>query len=109
MITKEAFEQKIEAQLKQMSIEIENLLNWADEVEVDFGGEIKRAVEEICERWTDVEREWNCIRTAGEEGWEHLQYRIEVALRDLKLAIEPAMARFRQLSPTNAVSLANSS
>jgi hypothetical protein len=108
MSTKEAFERRIEAQLKQMSIEIQRLLDWVDEAEVDLGGEINRAIEEICGRWTDAEREWNRIRTAGEEGWEHLQHRIEAALRDLKLAIEPITAQLERLGSAKVVSVANS-
>lgn len=108
MSTKEAFERKIEAQLKQMSIEIQRLLDWVDDAEVDLGGEAIRAIEEICGRWTDVEREWNRIHTAGEEGWEHLQHRIEAALRDLRLAVEPMTAQLERLGSAKMVSIANS-
>lgn len=108
MSTKEAFEQKVEAQLKQLSSEIQRLLDWVDDAEIDLGSEITHAIEEICGRWTDAEREWNRVRTAGEDGWEHLQYRIEAALHDLRAAIEPTMAQFQRLHTAPAAAAANS-
>jgi len=107
MSRKEAFEQKVEAQLKQISIEIQRLFDQVDEAGVDVEIEMIRAIEEICDRWTDAERERNRVRTAGEEGWEHLQSRLEAALDELRSAVEPTAARFRRLSTAPASFAAN--
>lgn len=96
MSRKEAFEREVEAQLKQISIEIQRLLDQVDEAGVEAGSEMIRAIEEICGRWTDAERERNRIRTAGEEEWEHLQSRLEAALDELRSAVEPTVARLRR-------------
>jgi hypothetical protein len=109
MSRKEAFERQVEAQLRQMSVEIQRLLDQIDGADAEVGNEMMRAVEEICGCWTDAERERNRVRTAGEEGWEHLQARFEIALQKLKSALDAPVARLRQIGTTDVSSMANPS
>lgn len=95
METKKAYQEKMEAHLKEWSAKIGELMAKAEKAQADAKIEYQREVEELQVKQKEVEQNLKKLRQAGEEAWEDWKTGVQKAWDDLQGAWESAVARFK--------------
>jgi hypothetical protein len=88
-----AFQSEAERELVRMSADMLRLLNRAQDVDAN-GRLLGSMIDEMCDRWTDLERVRNLMRvriSIGEEPRD-LQDDLTAALRELRLSMDDVAA-----------------
>lgn len=93
MRPKQAYQQKLEAQLREWDGKIDDLRAKADRVQAEARIEYYKQIEEFCARRELVEKSLLELRHASEEAWQELQANTEAAWTELKRAFEAATSR----------------
>lgn len=95
MSTKQAYQQKLQAQLDEWSAEIGKLQAKGDQVSADARIEYDRQVQELRTMQAEARRKMGELKNAGDDAWQDLKAGIEHAWNDLGRATKSAAARFR--------------
>jgi len=92
---KEAYQDKMEAQLKEWQTKIDLLKAKADKAQADQKVKYYEKVETLRMKQMAANEKLKEIRKASEGAWEDLKAGMEMAWEDLKLAIEEATKKFK--------------
>jgi len=92
---KEAYEQKLQAQLDEWSAEIDKLKAKADSAEADAQLEYYKRIEELRSMQETAANKLTGLKDAGDDAWEDLKAGIESAWDSLGNALKSAASRFR--------------
>jgi TolA-binding protein len=95
MSLKDAYIEKMEAQLKQINAKIEELRAKAQAAEAEARLEYYRTLEDLESQREIFRTKLVELRRSSEEAWEDLQGGLDAALLDIKRALEVAVSRFR--------------
>jgi len=95
MDTKDAFNAKIDAQLKEWSTRIAELKARAELAEASVKVEYIRQVETLRIKREETQAKLEDLKNAGDEAWEILKAGVEQAAIDLKNSINSAVSRFK--------------
>lgn len=95
MSLKQAYEQKLKAQLDEWKTEIDNLKARADKAEADVQLEYYKQIESLREKQETARNKLHELENASEDAWEDLKAGIEIARDDLRDAIKSATSRFK--------------
>lgn len=95
MSMKEAYEQKLQAQLDEWSAEIDKLKAKADSAEADAQLEYYKRIEELRSMQETAANKLTGLKDAGDDAWEDLKAGIESAWDSLGNALKSAASRFR--------------
>lgn len=95
MSIKEAYEQKLQAQLDEWSAEIDKLKAKADSAEADAQLEYYKRIEELRSMQETAANKLTGLKDAGDDAWEDLKAGIESAWDSLGNALKSAASRFR--------------
>jgi len=95
METKTAYQEKMEAQLKEWSAKIGELAAKAEKAQADAKIEYQQQLEGLRAKQQEVEENLKKLRQAGEEAWEDWKTGVQKAWDDLQGAWESAVARFK--------------
>ena len=95
MSMKEAYEQKVQAQLDEWSAEIDKLKAKADSAEADAQLEYYKRIEELRSMQETAANKLTGLKDAGDDAWEDLKAGIESAWDSLGNALKSAASRFR--------------
>jgi hypothetical protein len=102
--TRQAFERKFDRELKRISGEIEKVLEAADKIDPVSSQEVAAVIEQLCERWTEAERERNRLRVDSASAWGLLQQDAEAAVHGLRAALGHAASLTRAAAKARSTS-----
>ena len=92
---KEAYQQKLEAQLDEWKADIDKMKAKADGLEADAQLEYYKQIEELRSMQESVHNKLTELRGAGDDAWEDLKAGIESAWDSLGNALKLAASRFK--------------
>ena len=95
MSMKEAYEQKLQAQLDEWSAEIAKLKAKADGAEADAQLEYYKKIEELRSMQETSANKLTELKDAGDDAWEDLKAGIDSAWDSLGNALKSAASRFK--------------
>ena len=94
MSMKQAYVQKLQAQMNDWNAEISKLKAKAEGAEADAQLEYYKQIEELREQQQDAQAKLNELREAGEDAWEDLKAGIDNAWSSPAEAVKTAASRF---------------
>jgi uncharacterized coiled-coil DUF342 family protein len=94
MSDKNAYEDKLEAQLKEWQAEIDKLRAKADKANADARLEYDRQIKELVEYQKRAQGKLNEIQQASEAAWADMRSGMEKAWADMAKSWNDAMKRF---------------
>jgi chromosome segregation ATPase len=92
---KEAYQEKLEAQLKEWSAKISELKAKADQASADVKIRMSREIDDLKGRKEAAQQKLNEIKAAGAEKWESLRAGADKTLADLKSKWETLRGKFK--------------
>lgn len=92
---KEAYQQKMNAQLQEWQQKIDLLKSQADKAEAEQKIKYYEQIESLRAKQVAVHEKMDELRTAGEGAWEDVKAGVELAWRDLEDAYERAVSKFK--------------
>ncbi len=100
MEEKQAYREKLEAQLKEWNQRIEALKERSDQMGEEARSECRRHIELLRQRRYALKTRLDGLRGSGDEAFKHLRTGLEKAMADLKSGLEDAYAAFQKRSPS---------
>lgn len=95
MSMKQAYEQKLRAQLDEWKAEIDRLKARADSAEAESQLEYYKQIEDLRTRQEAARVKLEELENAGEDAWEDLKAGLENAWNELGEAVRTASSRFK--------------
>lgn len=92
---KEAYQEKLEAQLREWTAALEQLKARADRAEADAKIEYYTQIEGVRAKVDAAEAKLRELKASSGEAWETLKGGVEQAWADLKTAVEGAVSKFK--------------
>jgi murein L,D-transpeptidase YcbB/YkuD len=93
---KKAYQEKIEAQLKDWGPKIDALKVKADKTKADAQAIYKQQIENLWMKQEAARQKLQKIKDSGEEAWGELKVGLDKALEDLKEAFDRSKSKFRR-------------
>jgi hypothetical protein len=92
---RKAYEEKLDAQLKEWSAQIALLKAKADNAKADAKVEYYKTIEALQSKQNEAKTKLQELRTAGDEAWEDIKKGAEKAWSEVKAAYHEASSRFK--------------
>jgi len=92
---KEAYQQKLEAQLDEWTADINKMKAKADKADADAQLEYYKQIEELRSKQETAQEKLEELKEAGEDAWEDLKAGMENAWNSLGNAMKSATSRFK--------------
>jgi multidrug resistance efflux pump len=92
---KEAYQEQMEAQLKEWAAKIDQVKARADVAEAGAKVEYYKQIETMRAKADAVRTQLNGMKASSEAAWESLKGGVESAWTDLKASVEGAVAKFK--------------
>lgn len=92
---RKAYEEKLDAQLKEWSAQIALLKAKADNAKADAKIEYYKTVDALQHKQKEAKAKLQELKTVGDEAWEDLKVGAEKAWAEVKTAFHDATARFK--------------
>ena len=92
---RKAYEEKLDAQLKEWSAQIELLKAKANKARVGAKIEYDKAIDTLQHRQDEARAKLKELKTAGDEAWEDLKTGAEKAWDEVKTALHDAASKFK--------------
>lgn len=92
---KEAYQEKLEAQLRIWNAKIEELKGKADKAEAEAKIRYQEQLQALRAKQEEAEKRLRELKAAGEGAWEDLKGGIEKVWDELRDAVEKAASRFK--------------
>ncbi len=93
MGTKEAYQEKIAAQLREWTAKIDELKDKAEGAKADVKIEMNKRLDPLRVKQEEAQAKFQALKQAGTEKWEHLRTGLGKAMDDLKTAWEGTRAQ----------------
>ncbi|MCK5779202.1 MAG: coiled coil domain-containing protein [Rhodospirillales bacterium] len=94
MSNKQAYQQKVQAQLDEWSAEIDKLRAKADKADADAQIALNREIDDLRDKKNQAREKLDELSDASEGAWEDLKTGIESASNQLGQALRSAQSRF---------------
>lgn len=94
MSNKQAYQQKVQAQLDEWSAEIDKLRAKADKADADAQIALNREIDDLRDKKNQAREKLEELSDASEGAWEDLKTGIESASNQLGQALRSAQSRF---------------
>jgi hypothetical protein len=95
MEKKDAYREKVRAQIKEWESMIDLLQARGEKAAVETKIEIRKAVENLRSEKNDLQKRLSEAMASGAEAWEDLKKGLEKAVVEMKSALDKAMAKFK--------------
>lgn len=95
MDRKEAYREKLDAQLKEWKTRIDQLEGRVATLSAEAKAELVREIHELRARKMVVQEKWNELQKTGGEAWDAMREGVEKAAADLKESLERVISRFK--------------
>jgi hypothetical protein len=96
MENKQAYREKLEAQMREWSAKIDLLKAKADQVEAEAKIEYRNRIEDLRQRKEALRVKLSELQNASDAAWKDIKAGTERAATDLKDALQSALAKFKQ-------------
>ena len=96
MKNKEAYRQKLEAQMREWSAKIDVLKAKADQAEADAKIEYQNRIEDLRQKKEALQAKLSELQNASDAAWKDIKAGTERAAADLKDALQSALSKFKQ-------------
>ena len=93
--SKKAYIEKLEAKLKEWTVEFDKLKEKAESSEAKIKGEYHKKIEDLRPRIEDIKKRIEKLKESSGETWEELKSGTEKAWQEMKGAIEKATSKFK--------------
>lgn len=93
---KRAYQEKIEAQLKELAGKIEVLIAKAERAKEGAKVKYGPQIEALRAKQESVRQKLRDLKEPGSAAWEDLMKGLDSAISDLKTAVQSAIARFKE-------------
>ena len=94
MSRKDAYEKKLEAQLKEWKTDIDKMKAKADKADAEAKLEYYKQIEDLRTKQEAAQKKLTELKAAGESAWEDLKAGIDLAWKSLGESIKSARSRF---------------
>jgi hypothetical protein len=94
--SREQYQEKIEAKLKDWGAEIEKLRGKADKLGADARVKYREQIDELHARQEDARKKLDELKKTGGDAWDDLRKGAEAAMEELKRGIEGAVAKLKK-------------
>ena len=94
MSRKDAYEKKLEAQLKEWKTDIDKMKAKADKADAEAKLEYYKQIEDLRTQQEAAQKKLTELKAAGESAWEDLKSGIDLAWTSLGESIKSARSRF---------------
>lgn len=95
MSQKQAYQEKMEAQLKEWGAKIDELKAKAEKAEADAKLEYHKRIDGLQAKRNAAEAKLAEVKASGEETWENLKEGVEGAWNEFKSAVSDAVSKFK--------------
>jgi chromosome segregation ATPase len=95
MSKKEAYIQKLQAQLDEWGAEIKKLKAKAGKADADAKIEYHKIIEDLREKQDKAKEKMKELRQAGDEAWKDMKTGIENAWNNLSESVKSAISKFK--------------
>jgi len=95
MDKKDAYREKLDAQLKEWKTKIDQLESKLSSLSSDAKNELIKEIEDLRKQKTVVREKWNELQKTGGEAWDKLKDGVEKASVELKEKLEKVISRFK--------------
>ena len=95
MDNKQAYEEKVKAQLDNLNAQVDQMKAKAAEANADAAIEYNKAIEDLTSKRNEAQVKLDEIAKASEDAWEALKVGFESAWNDLNVAFKSAMNKFQ--------------
>jgi hypothetical protein len=95
MDKRKAYEEKLDAQLKEWSAQIALLRAKADKAKAEAKIEYYKMIEALQGKQETAAMKFQELRAAGDDGWEDLKAGAEKAWAEVKTALQNAASKFK--------------
>ena len=92
---RKAYEEKLEAQVKEWNAQLELLKAKAGNAKADAKIEYYKTIEALQSKQNEAKAKLRELKTAGDEAWEDLKTGAEKAWAEVKAAYHEASSRFK--------------
>jgi predicted ATP-binding protein involved in virulence len=92
---RKAYEEKLEAQLKEWGAQLALLKAKADNAKADAKIEYYKTIEALQSKQNEAKKKLQELKTAGDEAWESIKAGVEKAWAEVKTAYHDASSRFK--------------
>jgi hypothetical protein len=92
---KGAYQEKIEAQMKEFAAKIDILATKAGQAKAEAKVKYYEQIEGLRAKQESVRQKLQGLKEPGSEAWGDLKKGIDSALEDLKVAVQSAVSRFK--------------
>ena len=95
MVDRQAFQEKMEAQIKEWSAKLDVLKAKSEKASADVKIQYQQQIQDLHARKEEVQTKLRELKNASEGVWENLKSGIENAWNDIKKSIDDAMSNLR--------------
>ena len=95
MDSKEAYREKLEAQMREWSAKIDLLKARADQAEAEAKIEYRNRIEDIRQRKEALQAKFRELENASDAAWKDIKAGTERAAADLRDALQSALSQFK--------------
>lgn len=95
MDNKQAYEEKVKAQLDNLNAQVEQMKAKAAEANADAAIEYNKMIDDLTGKRNEAQAKLDEIGKASEDAWEDLKVGFESAWNDLENAFKNAMNKFQ--------------
>lgn len=95
MSERDAYVQKIKAQLDHWNAEIDKLEAKSQEASADAQIEYREQIDTLKQRRQEITEKLAALKTAGDSAWEDMKSGVELAWNAMDSALRSAVSRFR--------------
>lgn len=92
---RKAYEEKLEAQLKEWATQIALLMAKADKAKAEAKIDFYKTIDALQHKQEEARTKLNELKTAGDEAWEDVKKGAEKAWAEIKIAYKDATSRFK--------------
>jgi len=92
---REAYIEKLAAQLKEWNVQIDGLIAKAEKAKTDAGAEYTRQIENLNQKKETAAKKLEELKGKGEGAWEDIAAGMEKVLDDLKATFDNIKTRFK--------------
>lgn len=92
---REAYREKLEAQLKELKAKIDQLESRVSTLSAEAKAELARDIHDLRTRKMIVRETWNELQKTGEDAWDTMKEGVEKGVAELREALERVISRFR--------------
>jgi nucleotide-binding universal stress UspA family protein/archaellum component FlaC len=94
---KETYQEKIEAQLKEWGVKIEELKAKAETSKSELKTKYEKQIEDLRARQEVIQQKLREFKDSGEETWEEIKTGIDKGLNELKASLDHAISEFKEM------------